>query len=200
MILLYILEFFFFFLTSVFLLVEMTTKFNKGMYAKMRSKKDEPLSNIRKKGVRVTGKSLFVTPIASATPIVFGVETARTAFPATSVEEIPTPSSKRPHLSIKEKEKADSCSPTIWDDEGLVVERAHGVVTAEVLKVFSGMPFNTVANQHIHKLVQVKCSSSFSLFLFLSHCTDGFNSLFKCWGRVSILLLSTSLRRPRWRL
>ena len=41
-----------FFFSKCFLLVEMTTKFNKGMYAKMRSKKDEPLSNIRKNGVR----------------------------------------------------------------------------------------------------------------------------------------------------
>ena len=35
----------------------MTTKFNKNMYAKMRSKKDEPLSSIRKKGVHVTGRA-----------------------------------------------------------------------------------------------------------------------------------------------
>ena len=57
----------------------MTTKFNKGIYAKMRSKKDKPLSNIGKKGVRVTGKGLSVTPVAFATTIVFGVETVRTA-------------------------------------------------------------------------------------------------------------------------
>ena len=37
----------FFFKYSI--LAEMTTKFNKDMYAKMRSKKDEPLSNIGKK-------------------------------------------------------------------------------------------------------------------------------------------------------
>ena len=82
----------------------MTTKFNKDMYAKMRSKKDEPLSNIGKKEVRVTGKGPSITPVTSATPIISGVETVRTASPATSVEEIPTPSSKRPHLLGKEKE------------------------------------------------------------------------------------------------
>ena len=69
----------------------MTTKFNKDMYAKMRSKKDEPLSSIGKKGVRVTGKGPSVTPVTSATPIVSAVETVRTASPATSVEEIPLP-------------------------------------------------------------------------------------------------------------
>ena len=45
------------------------------------------------------------------------------------------------------------------------METAHRVVTAKDLKIFSGVPFNTVANQHIHKLVQVKCSC---IFYFLS--------------------------------
>ena len=88
----------------------MTTKFNKDMYAKMRSKKDKPLSSIGKKGVHVTGKGSSVTPVTSTTPIVFDVETVRTASPTTSVEEILTPSSKRPRLSVKNKEKADSRS------------------------------------------------------------------------------------------
>ena len=146
----------------------MTTKFNKDMYAKIRPKKDEPLSIIGKKGVHVTGKGLSVTLVASAIPIISSVETVRTASPATSVEEIPTPSSKRPHLLSKEKEKVNFRSSTVWDDKGLVVERVHGVVTAEDLKVFSYAPFNAVANQHIHKLVQVKCSCiSYSFFFFL---------------------------------
>ena len=97
----------------MFLLAEMTTKFNKDMYAKMRSKKDEPLSSIGKKVVRVTGKGPSVTLVASATPIVSSVRTVRTASPAISVEEIPTPSSKRLHISGKEKEKADSRSSTV---------------------------------------------------------------------------------------
>ena len=145
----------------------MTTKFNKDMYAKMRSKKDESLSNIGKKGVRVTGKGPSVTPITSVTPIVFGVETVRMAFPATSVEEIPIPSSKRPCILGKEKEKADSHSSTVWGDEGLAVDRAHGVVTAEDLKIFTGMPFNVIANQQVHKLVQVICSCASDIFLSL---------------------------------
>ena len=125
----------------------MTTKLNKDMYAKMRSKKDEPLSSIGKKGVHVTGKGLSVTPVTSATPIVSGVETVRTAYPATSVEEILTPLSKRLRTSGKEKEKADSHSSTVWSDKGLAMDRAHGIVTAEDLKVLTGVPFNVVANQ-----------------------------------------------------
>ena len=73
----------------------MTTKFNKDMYAKMRSKKDELLSNIGKKGVRLTGKCPSITLVTSATPIISEVETVRMASPTTSVEEIPTPSLKR---------------------------------------------------------------------------------------------------------
>ena len=131
----------------------MTTKFNKDMYAKMRSKKDEPLSSIEKRTVRITGKGPSVTPTVYVTPIVFDTEMARMASPATSVEEIPTPASKRPHLSDKENEKVDSRSSTVWDDERLAVERAHGVMIAEDLKVFSSVPFNEVATRHIHKLV-----------------------------------------------
>ena len=99
----------------------MTTKFNKDMYAKMWSKKDEPLSSLEKKVVRVTGKGPLATPVTFATPIVSAVETVRMASPATSVEEIPTPSSKRLRVSGKEKEKADSHPSTVWSDGGLAV-------------------------------------------------------------------------------
>ena len=119
----------------------------------MRFKKDEPLSSIGKKGVRVTGKGLSVTPVTSATPIVSTVETMRTASLATLVEEIPTPSSKRLHTSGREKEKADSHSSTVWSNRGLAVDRAHGIVTTEDLKVLTSVPFNVVANQQVHKLV-----------------------------------------------
>ena len=133
----------------------MTTKFNKDMYAKMRSKKDEPLSSIGKKGVCVTGKGPLVTPVTSATPIVSVVETVRTTSLATSVEEIPTPSSKRLRMSGQEREKADSHSSIVWSDGGLAMDRVHGVMTAEDLKALNGVPFNVVANQQVHKLVQV---------------------------------------------
>ena len=121
----------------------------------MRFKKDKPLSSIGKKGVHVTGKGLSVTPVTSATPIVSVVETMRTASLATLVEEIPTPSSKRLRTLGREREKVDSHSSTMWSEEGLAMDRVHGVVTAEDLKALTGMPFNVVANQQVHKLVQV---------------------------------------------
>ena len=55
----------------------------------------------------------------------------------------------------KEREKADSHSSTVWSDGGLAMDRAHRVMTAEDLKALTGMPFNVVANQQVHKLVQV---------------------------------------------
>ena len=134
----------------------MTTKFNKDMYAKMRVKKDEPLSNIGKKAVRITGRGSLAAPVTLITLVVSGVETTRTASPSTSIEELPTPASKRPRLSSKDKEKVDSRTSTIWSDERLAVDRAHGVIIADDLKVFSGVPSNTVASRHVHRLVQVR--------------------------------------------
>ena len=156
------------FFLSVFFFVEMTTRFNKDMYAKMRSKKDEPLSNIWKKGVRVTGKGPSVPPTTDATPIISGVENVRIASPTTSVEEILTPSLKSQRLSgkEKEKEKVGSCLPTVWDDEGMAMERAHGVMNAEDLKFFSGVPLNVVASQHVHRIVQVKYFCTFFFYYY----------------------------------
>ena len=134
----------------------MTTKFNKDMYAKMRANKGEPLSNIGKKTVRVTGKGSSSVPATSVTPVVSSAETMRTASPSTSIEELPTSISKRPRLSEREKEKADPRSSTNWSDKRLALDRAHGVVTAEDLKVFFGVPSNTVASRHVHRLVQVR--------------------------------------------
>ena len=42
-----------------------------------------------------------------------------------------------------------------------MVERAHGVVTAKDLKVFSGVPSNEVVACHVHRLVQVKYLCNF---------------------------------------
>ena len=155
----------------------MTTKFNKDMYAKMRSKKDEPLSSLGKKVVRVTGKGPSVTLVTSATPIVSAVETVRTTSPATSVEEIPTPSSKR--LRVSSKEKANSHPSTVWSDRGLAMDRAHGLVTAEDLKVLNGVPFNVVANQQVHKLVHVIRLCALSIALPRA-CTDNFTFFLRC--------------------
>ena len=147
----------------------MTTKFNKDMYAKMRSKKDEPLSNLGKKAVRVTGKGPASMPLSIVPSI--ASETTRIASPTVSIEEIPTPGFKRPRVVGKGKEKTDTRSSTIWDDESLAIERAHEVVTLADLKALSDMSLNDVASRHVHKLVQVwspsfYISSPFFIYLF----------------------------------
>ena len=179
----------------------MTTKFNKDMYAKMLSRKDKPLSSIGKKGVRVTGKGPSVTPVTSATPIFSAVETMRTASPVTSVEEIPTPSSKRLRVSGKEKEKADSHPSTVWSNEGLAVDQAHGLVTTEDMKVLNGVSFNVVANQQVHKLVLVIRSYAFLTALPRAGTDElTLSWIFsRFWARAYTLLLSILLRRLRWR-
>ena len=124
-------------------------------------KKEESLSSLRKRTIRIIGKGPSVSPPASITPIVSSTETARKAFSATSVEKIPTPASKRSQVTNKGMEKVDFHSSCVWDDEGLAVERAHGVVTIEDLKAIFGVSFNEVATSHVHKLVQVMCSCNF---------------------------------------
>ena len=163
----------------------MMTKFNQDMYAKMRSKKNEPLSDLGKRTVRIVGKGPLVTPA------VLDTRTMRTASSATSVEEIATPISKKPRLADKGKEKADSLPSSVWDNAGLVVEMEHKVITIEDLKVFSGMPSNKVVARHIHKFVQVIYLCNFNPFLFLFLLLlffrpEGFNMFFKCWGRAFI--------------
>ena len=92
----------------------MTTKFNQGMYAKMRGKKNEPLSSIGKRTVRVMEKGVFVTP---STPI---IKPTRTASSATLEEEI-TPLRKRPRVENKGKDKADYRSSFVFYDAGLAL-------------------------------------------------------------------------------
>ena len=81
----------------------------------MRSKKNEPLSNLGKRTVRVTGKGPPATSATSVSLAIPGIEMTRTASPATSVEEITAPISKRPRITDKEKEKekVDSRSSSV---------------------------------------------------------------------------------------
>ena len=79
--------------------VEMTKKFNQDMYAKMRAKKNKPLSTLGKKVVHVVDQG---SPAAPATTI---TGPTRVAFSTTSVEEI-TPLRKKARMADKGKKKA----------------------------------------------------------------------------------------------
>ena len=57
-------------------------KFNQEMYTKMRAKKNEPLSTLRARTVRIVKKGVSITPAT------LGTETMRIASLATSIEKI----------------------------------------------------------------------------------------------------------------
>ena len=50
------------------LLAEMTTKFNKDMYARMRGKKDKPLSALGTKSVCITDKGVPILEMLLSSP------------------------------------------------------------------------------------------------------------------------------------
>ena len=133
------------------LLAEMTTKFNKDMYARMRNKKDEPLSALGTKSVRITdrGASILVALPSSPPSIPAGVTS-----PTPSVEEL-TPRNKRLKVGEKQKEKVDSRPSNIWDDAKVSVAKAQGAFSANEMKVFSEVPTDDITRHHLHKLVQV---------------------------------------------
>ena len=116
------------------LLAEMTTKFNKDMYARMRNKKDEPLSAIRIKSICITnrGASILAAFPSSPTYVLVG-----TASPTRLVEGL-TPRNKRLRVGDKQKEKVNSRPSSIWDDAGVSVARAQDIFSADEMKVFLG--------------------------------------------------------------
>ena len=94
------------------LLEEMTTKFNKDMYARMRSKKDEPLSALGTKSVCSTDMGVPILAVLPSSPT---SAPARVASLTSSVEELP-PRNKRLRVGEKQKEKVDSRPSSVWND------------------------------------------------------------------------------------
>ena len=82
----------------------MTTKFNKDMYARMRGKKDEPLSAIGTKSVHITDRGVLILSELPSSPT---SAPTKGASPTPSVEEVP-PRNKRLRAGEKQKEKVDS--------------------------------------------------------------------------------------------
>ena len=79
------------------LLAEMTTKFNKDMYVRMRSKKDEPLSALGTKSVGITDRGVSILAVLPSSPT---SALTRGASPTPSVEELP-PFNKRRRVGEK---------------------------------------------------------------------------------------------------
>ena len=127
----------------------MMTKFNKDMYARMRGKKDEPLSALGTKSVCITDRGVSILAVL---PSSLTSALTRGASPTPSVEEVP-PRNKRLRAREKQKEKADSGPSCFWDDAEVSVARAQETFSADELKVFSRVPADDVTRCHLHKLV-----------------------------------------------
>lgn len=79
----------------------MMTKFKQEIYARMKAKKNEPLSSLGKKVVQVVDKRTPITPTTSVR------EAMKTASPTTFLEEL-TSCLKRQRTLVKGKEKVGS--------------------------------------------------------------------------------------------
>ena len=139
----------------------MTSKFNKDIYAKIKAKKNEPLSSIGQKTLRITNKEKEkekeVAERGSSTPT---LDEGRTASPAISIEEVLTP--KKRKTGYKGKEKVGS---TIWVDAEAAMTRANEFLTPEEMKEISMVPSHEMVSQHVHKLVQVIFPLLYCFFL-----------------------------------
>ena len=140
---------------------------SEDMYARMRSKKDGPLSAIGAKSSRVTEREAPILAVLPSTPTP-GIEGTASSTP--SVEEL-TPRHKKPRTGDKQKEKVDSQSSNVWDDAEVALARAQDVFGDNDMKVFLGVSANEVVMRHLHKLVQVPVQvyifrSSLSFFFF----------------------------------
>ena len=117
----------------------------------MRSKKDEPLSALGTKSVRITNRGVMIIVALPSSPT---STLARVASLTPSVKELP-PCNKRLKVGEKQKEKVNSRPYSVWDDARVSVAKAQDTFSADELKVFSGVPTDDVARRHLHKLVQV---------------------------------------------
>ena len=90
---------------SFFFCAEMMSKFNKDMYAKIKGKKNEPLSSIGQKTLSITDKEKEkeIVERGSSTST---LDEGRVASLAVSIEEVPAP--KRRKMGYKGKEKIGS--------------------------------------------------------------------------------------------
>ena len=140
----------------------MPTKFNQELYAKIKAKKNEPLSSIGLRRLRVVEKEKEkeVMEKGSSTPT---LDEGRAAFPSVSIEEM-VPRGKKRKTGDKGKEKVRA---SIWADVGTAMALANEIVTLEDLKEISTVPSHEMVNRHVHKLVQVFYHFFSFYFIFL---------------------------------
>ena len=137
----------------------MTTKFKQEMYARIKGKKNKPLSSIGQRRLRVTDKEKEKETVerGSSTPT---LDEGRAASPGVSIEEVVLPLRRR-KMGNKGKEKIGF---SVWVDVGVAMARANELLTLEEMKEISDVPSQEMVSHHVHKLVQV---TFFVLFFLL---------------------------------
>ena len=136
----------------------MMTKFNKEMYAKIKGKKNKPLSAIGQRRLRITDKEKEKETVERvSSTLAPNLDEGQAASPSVSVEEVVCPSKKR-KIGDKGKEKVGF---NIWEDAGVAMDCANELLTPGEMKEISSVPFHKMVSRHVHKLVQV-------IFLILS--------------------------------
>ena len=125
----------------------MTTKFDQKLYAKIKAKKNKPLSSIGTRRLRVVEKEKEkeVTEKISSTPT---LDEGHATSSSVSIEEV-IPYTKKHKTRDKREEKVGA---SIWADARMAVARANEVMTPEELKEISGIPSHEMVNHHVHKL------------------------------------------------
>ena len=130
--------FLFFFEFLVFFGAEMTSKFIKEMYKKIREKKNEPLSSIGQRKLRFTDKKKEkerekeIVERGSSTPVL-ELEDSQAASLGVSIEEVARPLKKQ-KVGSKGKEKVGS---SVWSDAEAAIDRAHELLTPGEMYTFS---------------------------------------------------------------
>ena len=130
----------------------MTTKFNKEMYKKIKEKKNEPLSHIGQRRLRITDKEKEkeVVERGSSTPAL-DLDEGLAASLDISVEEVARPSKKQKVVN-KGKEKVGA---SVWSDAETAMDHANELLTPGEIKEISNVPSHEMVSRHVHKLVQV---------------------------------------------
>ena len=126
----------------------MTTKFNQEMYAKIKGKKNEPLSNIHQKRLRITDKEKKKEMMerGSSTPT---LDEGHATSSGVSIEEVVLPW-KRRKTGDKGNEKIGS---NVWANVGVAMALANEHLTLEEMKEISDVPSHEMVSRHVHKLV-----------------------------------------------
>ena len=139
---------------------EMTSNFNKEMYAKIKGKKNEPLSAIEQRVLRITDKEKEKETVerVSSTPAP-DLDEGQVASLDVSIEEVVHPLKNR-KTGAKGKEKV---SFSVKEDTRVAMDCVNKLLTPREMKEISSVRSHEMVSHHVHKLVQV-----IVLLLFLS--------------------------------